>query len=163
MGDTLAIMFTMTTYGTWLRGDLRGWVDEGATMPPDPVLEEKDRQRMKHEPFVFAKGQLLDVGTMIGESLRSRLQQRILALTVRTWHVHFVVIATKHPVSAIAKCAKDAVRWGLRVDRPIWTDGYDKRYCFDGESVRSRIGYVQRHNSEMGLPENPWPFIETYI
>ena len=27
MERTLAIMFTMTTYGTWLRGDMRGWVE----------------------------------------------------------------------------------------------------------------------------------------
>ena len=27
MRETLAIMLTMTTYGTWLRGDRRGWVE----------------------------------------------------------------------------------------------------------------------------------------
>jgi len=26
MANVLAIMLTMTTYGTWLRGDARGWV-----------------------------------------------------------------------------------------------------------------------------------------
>ena len=59
MGRTLAIMLTMTTYGTWLRGDRRGWVDEGRILPPDPELESADRARLKHEPFLFAPGALL--------------------------------------------------------------------------------------------------------
>jgi hypothetical protein len=43
MGNTLATMITMTTYGTWLRGDYRGWVDDGRILPPDPILEEAAR------------------------------------------------------------------------------------------------------------------------
>ncbi len=39
MGRTLAILFTLTTYGTWLRGDARGWVDRGVVYPADPPLE----------------------------------------------------------------------------------------------------------------------------
>jgi len=33
---TLAIMVTSTTYGTWLRGDKRGWVDDGRILPSLP-------------------------------------------------------------------------------------------------------------------------------
>src|SRR5262245_48315373 len=52
MGNTLAIMITSTTYGTWLRGDKRGWIDDGRLMPPLPWLEANDRTRMAHEPFL---------------------------------------------------------------------------------------------------------------
>jgi hypothetical protein len=48
MGNTLATMLTMTTYGTWLRGDNRGWVDDGKILPAAPFLEDADRVRMKH-------------------------------------------------------------------------------------------------------------------
>ncbi len=44
MAETRAIMFTMTTYGTWLRGDRRGWVDDGIVFPADPDLNVADRQ-----------------------------------------------------------------------------------------------------------------------
>ena len=47
---TLGTLLTFTTYGTWLRGDARGWID-GVLMPPDPVLESADRGRMVHPPF----------------------------------------------------------------------------------------------------------------
>jgi len=160
MQRTLATMLTMTTYGTWLRGDKRGWTDDGIVFPADPVLEANDRERMKHPPFVFTANDLIRVGQSIGDSLIGRLSQRILALTVQIWHVHFVVAATSSPISDIVKCAKDAARYALRPGRLIWTDGYDKRFCFDEEYAFARIAYVERHNLRLGWPAKPWPFIE---
>jgi hypothetical protein len=163
MPKTLAIMITMTTYGTWLRGDMRGWVERGGrVLPPDPPLEAADRARRKHPVFLFDASRLLEIGAAIGHSLRDRLHLRILALAVRTWHVHTVIAATEHRLPKIVKCAKDAARWELRPGRRIWTAGYDKRFCFDEESVRRRIAYVERHNTELGLPAKPWDFIEDY-
>lgn len=159
MGNTRAILFTMTTYGTWLRGDRRGWVDDGVIFPADQELEAADRNRLKHSVYTFPKDRLLDIGAMIGESLIARKQASILALHIGCWHTHFVLGATKHDLGDIAKCAKDAARWGLRIDRPIWTDGYDKRFCFDDQSTRNRVRYVERHNIEAGLPARPWEFI----
>ena len=160
MGDHLATLFTMTTYGSWLRGDSRGWVEDNVTYPPNLILEEGDRKRMKHPAFMFASQDLFRIGEMIGKSLKERLGQRILAMTVQRWHVHFVVMASEVDIPKIAKCAKDAVRWGMRPGRPIWTDGYDKRYCFDDQSVGNRIEYVERHNLEAGWPARPWKFID---
>jgi len=66
MGNTIATMLTMTTYGTWLRGDKRGWVEDGIIFPPDPVLEIADRARMKHPAYLFPRERLFDIGTFIG-------------------------------------------------------------------------------------------------
>src|SRR5438034_10614642 len=81
----LGTMFTTTTYGTWLRGDQRGWVEEGRVWPPDPDLQRADRARMNHPPYVFDRADLRRIGSMIGESLTTRLRLHILALTVNTW------------------------------------------------------------------------------
>lgn len=143
-GQTLAIMFTMTTYGTWLRGDKRGWVQDGRIYPANPTLEAKDRKKLKHPPFLFNEAELFGIGNAIGESLIQRLEQRILAMTIRTWHVHFIVSKTSIDVSRIAKCAKDAVRYHLRLGRPIWTTGYDKWFCFDEQTVHNRVHYIER-------------------
>jgi hypothetical protein len=159
MANTLATMITMTTYGTWLRGDRRGWVEDGQIFPADPDLESADRARLKHPPFLFPRDQLHEVGRFIGESVTSRLQLSIFALTVGTWHVHMVVSASRRPIADVVKCAKDAARHGLMLSRPIWTEGYDKRFCFDVKSARNRIGYVERHNDRHGLPPQPWSFI----
>src|SRR3972149_2022507 len=112
MGCPMALfgtMYTMTTYGTWLRGDYRGWVEEGRIMPPDPELESSDAARMKCEVFLFDRNELPRIGTMIGTSLRSRLQQRIFALAVQRWHVQFVVAASSRRPPEVVKCAKEAV------------------------------------------------------
>lgn len=159
MQDYLAVMLTMTTYGTWLRGDQRGWVEDGRTLPPDPVLEQSDRVKMLHSVFIFPTNKLFDIGSFIGNSLIERLNVTFLAMTVQTWHVHFVISATSHELSEVVKCAKDSVRYGLRPGRPIWTEGCDKRFCFDTKSVIDRINYVERHNTEGGLPARPWNFI----
>src|SRR5437016_4443042 len=119
MGRTLATMITISTYGTWLRGDRRGWVKDGIVYPANPVLEANDQERMKHEVFLFAADDLLRIGTALGESLVKRLDLRILALTVQVWQVHFVICATATAISDIVKCAKDAVRYALRPGRPI--------------------------------------------
>jgi hypothetical protein len=159
MGSTRAILFTMTTYGTWLRGDRRGWVEDGVIFPPNPELEIADRNRLKYPVYKFPEKRLLEIGEMIGGSLISRRKLQILALHVGTWHTHFVIGATTHSLGDISKCAKDAVRWGLRIDRPIWTDGYDKQFCFDEQSLRHRVRYVERHNIAAGWPARPWEFI----
>lgn len=166
MGRTIGIMVTMTTYGSWLRGDIRGWIEDGVLMPPDPIIEANDRRRMAHPPFRFDRCQLREVGHMIGRSLIERLNVTLLALTVQTWHVHFVTGATQHDIGDVVKCAKDAVRYGLRPGRPIWTDGYDKRFCFDERSLVNRVRYVQRHEQAMKAPPWSWSFVtplESYL
>ena len=150
---------TMTTYGTWIRGDLRGWIDAGRIMPPDPVLERADRKRMKHPMYLFDSERLAEIGEAIGRSLLKRMPVRIYAMTVGTWHVHVVVSDTPAALSDIVKCIKDAARWHLRPGRPIWGDRYDKRFCFDEAALRARIEYVERHNVQIGRPRRPWEFI----
>jgi hypothetical protein len=160
MRDTPATMLTMTTYGTWLRGDARGWVDHGVIYPPNLALEAADRALMSHPPFLFDVEQLAQVGEWIGRALVDRLGQHIWAITVQTWHVHLVIGATQKELGRVVKCAKDAVRWGLAPGRPIWSQRYDKRFCFDSASVARRVRYVERHNVRLGWPTRPWSFIE---
>ena len=164
MGNTLATMLTMTTYGTWLRGDNRGWVEDGIILPRRP--RPRIRRPPPHEALSCISSRddrLLDIGTFIGESLidalerpnprapRRHLARRTSSSAPRTTHI-----------AEVAKCAKDAVRYGLRPGRPIWTDGYDKRFCFDDRTALARIRYVERHNEALGLPARPWPFITPF-
>jgi hypothetical protein len=108
---------------------------------------------------LFTDDQWHDVGEWIGTQLMQRLDVTLLAMATRTWHLHFIIKPTKHDVGKIAKCGKDAVRYGLQPGRPIWTDGYDKRFCFDEQTVFNRIQYVERHNTELQRPARPWSFI----
>ena len=75
--------------------------------------------------------------------------------------MHLVTAASETSNSAVAKCAKDAVRWGLRPGRPIWSNGYDKRFCYTPEQVCRRVRYVEQHNLDRGWPAKRWDFIES--
>ena len=115
------------------------------------------------ERFGFDDDRLLDIGQMMGDSLIQRLQASILALHVARWHFHLVIAATRHDIADVVKCAKDAVRYGLKAGRPIWTADYDKRFCYEVASVRNRVSYVERHNLAMGWSAKPWSFITDFI
>ena len=159
----LATMFTITTYGTWLRGDERGWVDDGVTFPPDPVLEKCDNDRLVQAPFYFDSIERFAVGQAMGEALIERLKVDVLAICVQSWHAHFVVGPSGYGPAMIVKCAKDAARWKLRPDRRIWAGGFDKRYCFDDAAVRTRVAYVEKHNLRSGLDARPWGFVRALV
>jgi hypothetical protein len=153
----------MTTYGTWLRGDARGWVDDGVTFPPNAVLESYDRSQLTQPPYYFPPAVRDQVGRAMGESLIKRLNLAIYALCVQSWHCHFVVGSSDHDPAAVIKCAKDAVRWELRIGGRIWGTGYDKRFCVDAAAVRARVAYVEKHNLRDGIAARPWAFITDFV
>jgi hypothetical protein len=159
--DVLAMMITLTTYGASLTEEERRWVDQEIILPAEPVRQGADPAETEHAPLVLAHDQLHHVGALIGSALGDRLRLRIWALTVQKWYAHTVIAASAQPVSRIVRSIENAVREGLELKRPVWGQGYDKRLCFDEDSVRQWIAYVQRNNLAAGRPANPWPFIES--
>lgn len=156
MRNTRGVMITCTTYGMWLRGDRRGWVDDGKILPANPALEDADRAALKYEPWVFTPPQIVAAGALICDSLQQRMAVPVWALAVESWHLHAVVDPGNHDLPKVVKCLKDAVRYGLKPGRPIWAAGYDKRWCFDDESLRRRIDYAQSHNLRAGFAARRW-------
>jgi REP element-mobilizing transposase RayT len=80
----------------------------------------------------------------------SRLNQNILALAVCSNHVHVVVDYVPIPVGKIVSHYKNAAQVALRrvgVAGRVWTKGFDKRYCFDEQTLKSRIDYVNSHHT----------------
>ena len=161
MRDALAIMLTMTTHGTSLSGEERQCVEHDVILPAEPIREPIAPQSTSPAPLLFARSQLHFVGKLIGTALEEKLGLHVWALAVQVWYAHLVVAATGEPVDRIVRCAEDAVREGVELKRPIWGDGYDKRFCFEEETAAQWIGYVERHNAAIGLAPRPWSFIET--
>src|SRR4051794_28075076 len=98
MADPLAYHITWTTYGTWLHGDERGWVESGRfeVLPPDPRREEVARGRMAASPT------RLDVARrcLVEQTIRDHCAIRRWALhtlNARSNHVHVVVSADVSP------------------------------------------------------------------
>jgi len=161
MHDALALMLTMTTHGTSLCEEEHACVEHDVILPAEPILGQAGPQDTRSPALLFARNELMYVGKLIGTGLREKLGLPIWALAVQVWYVHLVAGATTEPVGRIVECAEAAVQEGLQWKRPIWGDGYDKRFCFDEETARGWIAYVERHNIAVGLPPKPWPFIET--
>ncbi len=139
----LATMITTTTYGTWLPGDLRNYVDDGIILPGDPKLLERSRELMTSDSVFLTPSQqriafdaLLNAATEFGYTL--------LAVSVESWHAHWLIDHNFDDVKTVAGRLKTRMRQALNCGR-IWTRGYDARYCFDRDSVKRRKLYIQRH------------------
>ena len=98
MSDPIAYFLTWTTYGTWLHGDFRGWVEKGRfdIQPPDPVRETRDRGLMSDEVVVLEPAQRKLIEVTIGRHCEIRTWH-LHAVNARTNHVHAVVSASVHP------------------------------------------------------------------
>ncbi len=146
MGRVVGYMLTWTTYGTWLQGDERGWVKDSVIMKGSSGLLQKNNQSLKQSAIWMNDDQRAIVRGAIVESSK-RIKQELLAITVRSNHVHIVVLNTNIPIGKIVHRYKRASTYALGINGfvgKVWTGGYDVRYCFDENSLRTRIGYVLR-------------------
>ena len=86
MPEPLSLFLTWTTYGTWLPGDKRGWVLRGrGFQPPNPQLERRCRNRMKHPPCFLDYRQR--------ELVEAVVRQHCM---IRGWHLHAVRCRSNH-------------------------------------------------------------------
>ena len=94
--DILAYHITWTTYGTWLPGDERGWVDSAAPgiRAPDPEREQIAALAMA-EPLVTLSPEQRD---LVEQTIRDHCRIRGWAphaVNARTNHIHVVVTADR--------------------------------------------------------------------
>jgi REP element-mobilizing transposase RayT len=160
MDDPLAYFLTWTTYGTWLRGDERGWVDKpGQFRAPDARRKQSDRERMTEPPLTLDVEQRRIVEDTITEHCRIR-GWRLHAVSARTQHIHVVVTAPgRHPDDVMdqfkAWCTrrlKERERRRPSGDNQLrqnwWTQRGSKRWLNDSESLAEAVHYVAEGQGE---------------
>lgn len=79
-----------------------------------------------------------------------RIGERILAVSVQSNHIHVVISAGGKAISKVVSRLKCVAYYETQRDsvrRRLWSRGYDKRLCFDEESLRRRIAYVNKHKA----------------
>ncbi len=82
-------MVTWTTYGTWLQGDKRRYVQEGKVLPANTVLVNANKRLQKYNIVrLTALQKKVAEDAILREA--ERIGQRILALAVCSNHVHLV-------------------------------------------------------------------------
>jgi REP element-mobilizing transposase RayT len=163
----LAYFITFTTYGTWLHGDPRGSVDRehndvGAPfLEPEPLRSNAARQRMAQEYYVLDEPRRMIVRDAIVEECEFR-GWLLLAVHVRSNHVHIVVTAECEPEFAMRSCKAQASKRLNRAgfddgNRKRWTTHGSTRYLWTKEAVVEKIQYVvDGQGEQMAVFEGNW-------
>src|SRR5688572_28029690 len=94
--SVLAYHLIWTTYGSWLPGDARGWVESehSGVLPPDPDREDRARELMADEAVCLNQPQRAIVEQTIRDHCTIR-RWSLHAVNVRTNHVHVVAAADR--------------------------------------------------------------------
>ncbi len=97
MPEPLAYFLTWTTYGTWLPGDERGWVQyRRGVQLPNPIIAREAAACMTEDACRLDHEQRRLVETTIADHCRIR-GWALHAVNCRSNHVHVVVAAHRHP------------------------------------------------------------------
>jgi REP element-mobilizing transposase RayT len=160
----LAYFITFTCHGTWLRGDAKGSVDVRHNVYGTPTLEANDRRRVANAaqltqpPYELDSDRRAMVKEAIIEVCRYR-QWQLLALHVRTNHVHAVVAADSTP----EKVMNDFKAYSSRrlnaagvdaTDCARWTRHGSTRYLWAPAEVDDKVQYTL---FEQGQPMAVFP------
>ncbi len=159
----LAYLITFRTYGTWLHGDERGSIDRyhnrysGERVPANSVMQKQHQAKLKSEPVLLDAKQRPIIEAAIREVCDHRRWQ-VLAINVRTNHVHIVVSAIEVPEKVMkdfkaysTRGLKTAALWHF--NHSPWVDGGSKRYLWSEVSVANACDYVA-NGQGADLPES---------
>ena len=149
----LGYLITIRTYGTWLPGDQRGSIDRyhntyrGPRVPPNRILEEQARSKLKSEPLILDAIKRKAVDDAIREVCLHR-DWVLRALNVRTNHAHSVVsIGIVKPGQAMNAFKAYGTR-KLR-ERNLWEYAHSpwaergsKRWLWTETSILNACDYV---------------------
>jgi REP element-mobilizing transposase RayT len=148
----LAYFISFRTYGTWLHGDKRGSIDRfnnqyrSPYIPPNENWHRYNTRKLKRPPFTMNADQRTSVEAAIRDTSKRR-EWSLLAINVRTNHVHTVVTANRKTSLVLNAFKANATRQ-LREDKlwlhtfSPWADKGSKRKLWNERSVARAIDYV---------------------
>ena len=150
MKKMIGYMVTWTTYGSWLQGDERGYVKKGRILQGNDKLKSANRKRQKFQTVKLNSSQKQIVKKVILAKAK-RVNQKILALSVCSNHVHIVAHVSAESIERVVHRYKCSATFALRkcgLQNKVWSKGFDKRFCFTDKEIERKIGYVQGHNGD---------------
>jgi len=154
MQDPIAFFITWPTYGTWLPGSERGWVEyHRGWQLPNRNLEQICETRMAEKQCLLAHQERKLVIAQVAETCRFR-NWILHAVDCRSNHAHIVVGATN---ANPTKVRKDIKAWCTRRLKELsdprrsnwWAERGSIRYIWNDDSLATVIQYVteaQAHN-----------------
>lgn len=149
----LAFLITFRTYGTWLHGDDHYSVDRhgknhygGAKVLPSRNLAGMMNEGRTSKVFELNGKQRAVVETAVRSVCKAR-GYKLIAINVRTNHVHIVVEAFIAPEKVInafkSNCTRELRAADLvSVDQQVWSRGGSRRYLWKPAHVSGAVDYV---------------------
>jgi REP element-mobilizing transposase RayT len=154
----LAYFITFSTYGTWLHGDERGSVDRKHNVAGEVLLPANAELRHNRKTLMTAPEYRMGAGERetVLAAIRQHAEFRgwsLLAVHVRTNHVHIVVVGDAKPERMMIEFKAYASRALNRMNptetqRKYWTRHGSTRWLNTDESVRRAIEYTIAEQGE---------------
>lgn len=158
MNDPIAFFFTWPTYGTWLPGDARGWIEyhQGWQMPDASRLLEA-KAKMAEDACLLTWGERAIVESQIAETCEHR-RWLLYGAACRSNHVHVVVGARELKPK---KIRSDLKAWCTRKLKQAsdpnrenwWAERGSGRYIFEEDRLALVLQYVTEAQDRKGLDE----------
>jgi len=163
--DPIALFLTWPTYGTWLPGDQRGWIEyhHGWQMP-DPPRELIAKARMKESACLLSGDALRIVEAQVAETCQHR-GWTLHGVACRSTHMHIVVRAyetdpKKIRIDIKAWCTR-RLKQHIDPERANWwAERGSIRYVWNEEQLARVIEYVTEAQDRKGREEPTIRMIE---
>jgi REP element-mobilizing transposase RayT len=163
--DPVAYFITLRTYETWLSGDGRGSVDDEHHVYGEPFAPRDDfraayqARRLKAPPFLIEPAQRRIIEGAVLELCEHRGWE-LLAVNVRTNHVHVVLVAEMPPERAIGDLKAFSTRalrraGAVGASRPVWAGHGSTKYVWDEEQLERCMAYTLDEQGN-DLPGSAW-------
>src|SRR6185503_10865327 len=81
---------TTTSHGTWLPGEMRGYVRKGQILPGDPNLLELSRKLLKTAPVYFTPAERNRLFAALMAAC-AEFQYRLSDVAIESWHLHWIL------------------------------------------------------------------------
>ena len=168
MDEPVAYFLTAHTYGARLHGDAAGSVDADHAVPGTPLYRRNDgrarfeRSLLKHPPVRFDRRRRRTVQARVRAVCVHR-GWRLLAVHVRSTHLHAVVIADGAPPERVLNDIKAYATRGLReaglIDqaKTVWSRHGSTKYVSNAYSLMRVVRYVVEGQ---GAPLDPPPLCD---
>jgi hypothetical protein len=155
MPDPVAFFMTWPTYGTWLPGDERGWIEwHHGWQLPDTSLENDCRASMTETQCLLTSLEREIVLNQILETCKLRGWQHFVS-DCRSNHAHVVLNAVNTKPDKVradikAWCTR-RLRERSRPERENWwAERGSVRYVWDEDSLSKVIQYVSEAQNAKG-------------
>lgn len=152
MTAPLAYFLTWTTYANHLRGHRSGSTDHrrdqqgNAQILPSTRLEQRERNRLSGRPYTLTP----QARTVVAQAISTHAgfkQWEILAIEVRSNHVHLLIRSSTPPEAVMTSCKRWATK-ALREtsllgkDAKAWTRHGSTRWINDEDSLIKAFQYI---------------------